>query len=387
MEALKSLTNFTDKFYEQILNEAHGQWENVFLSPFNIYTALGMVLSGSGNNTKAEMTKAMQLSDCLEHDQVHHEIAQLLNDCSKPSEGVNIILANRLFVAQNVRIKEQFKTNLKTYYDAPTEHVAFETDIEGSRNRINQWVSEQTKGQIQELLSPGSLTKDTSAVVTATTYFKGLWNMCFPEDNSHTSEFYELSGSKMSVKLMYNESYFDMVSLPHLRSRAAKIPFKDPKFTLLIILPDANDGLPDLLDSMYEHGGVSSILSTSFQNTKMRLYLPKFRLREGYAIKLKDHLRKLGINDAFCPLSADFSNVSDSDRMCISDVMHKAVFEVDEKGAVAAAATTIITVKCAAVKPYKPVPEFRVDHPFFISIVWNNCLPIFLGHITSPLND
>ncbi|VDO98883.1 unnamed protein product [Schistosoma mattheei] len=167
-----------------------------------------MVLSGSGNNTKAEMTKAMQLSDCLEHDQVHHEIAQLLNDCSKPSEGVNIILANRLFVAQN---------------------VAFETDIEGSRNRINQWVSEQTKGQIQELLSPGSLTKDTSAVVTATTYFKGLWNMCFPEDNSHTSEFYELSGSKMSVKLMYNESYFDMVSLPHLRSRAAKIPFKDPK--------------------------------------------------------------------------------------------------------------------------------------------------------------
>lgn len=103
-----------------------------------------------------------------------------------------------------------------------------------------------------------------------------------------------------------------------------------PRFTLLIILPDANDGLPDLLDSMYKHGGVSSILSTSFQNTKMRLYLPKFRLREGYAIKLKDHLRKLGINDAFCPLSADFSNVSDSDRMCISDVMHKAVFEVSQ---------------------------------------------------------
>ena len=163
-----------------------GQWENTFLSPFNIYTALGMVLSGSENNTKAEMIRAMQLSDCLEHDQVHCEIAQLLNDCSKPSKGVEIILANRLFVAQNVRIKEQFKANLKTNYNAPTEHVsscyslpifcvkvAFETDIEGSRNRINQWVSEQTKGQIQELISPGSLTNDTSAVVTATTYFKG----------------------------------------------------------------------------------------------------------------------------------------------------------------------------------------------------------------------
>ncbi|CAI2731831.1 unnamed protein product [Schistosoma spindalis] len=386
MGALKSLTNFTDRFYEQILNETHGQWENVFLSPFNIYTALGMVLSGSKNNTKAEMIKAMQLSDCSEHDQVHCEIAQLLNDCSEPSEGVDIILANRLFVAQNVRIKEQFKTNLKTYYDAPTEHVAFETDIEGSRNRINQWVSEQTKGQIQELLSPGSLTNDTSAVVTATTYFKGLWNVSFPEDNSHTSEFYALNGPKMSVKLMYNESYFNMISLPHLKSHAVKIPFKNPKFTLLIILPDENDGLPDLLNSMYKHGGISSILSTSFQNTKLQLYMPKFKLREGDAIKLKDHLQKLGITDAFCPFSADFSNVSDSDRMCISDVMHKAIFEVDEKGAVAAAATAIPMVKCTAVRSYKPVPKFRIDHPFFISIVWNNSLPIFLGHITSPLD-
>ncbi|CAH8619331.1 unnamed protein product [Schistosoma rodhaini] len=386
MEASKSLTSFTDRFYEQILNESHGQWENTFLSPFNIYTALGMVLSGSENNTKAEMIKAMQLSDRLEHDQVHCEIAQLLNDCSKPSKGVEIILANRLFVAQNVRIKEQFKANLKTNYNAPTEHVAFETDIEGSRNRINQWVSEQTKGQIQELLSCGSLTNDTSAVVTATTYFKGMWNLSFPEDNSHTSEFYELNGSKLSVKLMHNESYFNMASLPHLKSRAVKIPFKNPKFTLLVILPDVNNGLPDLLNSMYKHGGISSILSSSFQTTELKLYLPKFKLREGRALKLKNHLRKLGINDAFCPLSADFSNVSDSDRMFISDVMHKAIFEVDEKGAVAAAATATQMVRCTAFISHKPVPEFRVNHPFFISIIWNDSLPIFLGHVTSPLN-
>ncbi|VDP55949.1 unnamed protein product, partial [Schistosoma margrebowiei] len=115
---------------------------------------------------------------------------------------------------------------------------------------------------------------------------------------------------------------------------ASLIPFFSnnwlSRFTLLIVLPDANDGLPDLLDSMYKHGGISSILSTSFENTKLRLYLPKFKLREGNAIKLKDHLQKLGINDAFCDLSADFSNISDSDRLFISDVIHKAIFEVSQ---------------------------------------------------------
>ncbi|CAH8645728.1 unnamed protein product [Schistosoma rodhaini] len=213
-----------------------------------------------------------------------------------------------------------------------------------------------------------------------------MWNLSFPDDNTHTSEFYELNGSKMSVKLMHKESYFNMASLPHLKSRAVKIPFKNPKFTLLVVLPDVNNGLPDLLNSMYKHGGISSILSSSFQNTKLQLYLPKFKLREGRALKLKDHLRKLGINDAFCPLSADFSNVSNSYRMFISYVMHKAIFEVDEKGAVAAAATATQMVRCTAFISHKPVPEFRVNHPFFISIIWNDSLPIFLGHVTSPLN-
>ncbi|VDQ15795.1 unnamed protein product [Trichobilharzia regenti] len=63
------------------------------------------------------------------------------------------------------------------------------------------------------------------------------------------------------------------------------------------------------------------------------------------------------------------------------------VLQVDEKGAVAAAGTAIqISVMSIAV-PIKHVPIFRVDHPFFISIVWNNSVPLFMGHITEPKED
>lgn len=51
--------------------------------------------------------------------------------------------------------------------------MTFQTDIECARKRINKWVSEQTNGKIQQLLSPGSLKEDTRVVVLATTYFKG----------------------------------------------------------------------------------------------------------------------------------------------------------------------------------------------------------------------
>nr|CAX69453.1 Serpin B6 (Placental thrombin inhibitor) [Schistosoma japonicum] len=387
MAALQSLTNFTDKFYEQMLKEIHGHWINTFLSPFNIYTAIAMVLCGSDNNTKAEMIRAMELSDCLEHAEVHSGIGALLKDCCKSDEGVEIILGNKLFAEQSVSIKERFKNDLKRYYDASAENMPFQLDPISSRLQINQWVSEQTKGKIQELLSPDSITQDTSVVVTATTYFKGMWKLPFPEYNSHVSEFHKLDGSNINVKLMFNEANFNLTSLPHLQSRAIKIPFKNPKFTLLVVLPDANNGLPDLLKLMYKKGGISSLLSNNFVNTKLKLYLPKFKLKEANALNLKNHLLKLGMIDAFCSVSADFRNISDSDKLFISDVMHKAILEVDEEGAVAASASATVMYMCSAIRSHQPVPEFRIDHPFFISIIWNDCLPLFLGHVVAPMNE
>lgn len=60
--------------------------------------------------------------------------------------------------------------------------------------------------------------------------------------------------------------------------------------------------------------------------------------------------------------------------------------QIDEEGVVAAAATLCIFAGCA-LNSSKPVVEFRVDHSFFVSIIWNNTLPIFLGHVTTPVND
>ncbi|CAH8864137.1 unnamed protein product [Trichobilharzia szidati] len=388
MNILTSFASFANNFYCNMLGKCPEKLENTFFSPFNIYTALGMVLSGCEKNTKVEIEKVMQLCGSLNYTETHDSIRDLLERCSLAEVGVEMILGNKLFTTVHAGVKENFKQNLAGYYSAETEHVPFETDPEGCRKRINQWVSEKTKGKIEELLPFGSVAADTSIVVTATTYFKGEWQSAFPEFKSHDSDFHKLDGSKMTVKLMFTESSFNIITLPHLNSRAVKIPFKDPMFALLVILPDANDGLPNLLRSLSKGNTLSSIISSNdFEGTKLKLYLPRFKLKEGSSVSVKKILQGMGINDAFCPSSADFTGISESCRLCVSDVLHKAILEVDEKGAVAAAGTAIqISVMSIAI-PIEHVPIFRVDHPFFISIVWNNSVPLFMGHITEPKED
>lgn len=101
-----------------------GHFENTFLSPFNIYTALGMILSGSEMNTKTEIMKMMHLSTCLEHHTIHHGISGLLFNCAERGEGVEIMFGNGLFTAEDVDVKKDYENTLKSYYNAQTESVS-----------------------------------------------------------------------------------------------------------------------------------------------------------------------------------------------------------------------------------------------------------------------
>ncbi|VDP84395.1 unnamed protein product [Schistosoma mattheei] len=152
----------------------------------------------------------------------------------------------------------------------------------------------------------------------------------------------------------------------------------------MVVLPNTNDGLPDLLKSLCKDKGISSILSSNFTDTSIHLYLPKFKLKEGSAISLVGYLQKMGMREAFCPGSANFTNMSESSNFCIGDILHKAILEVDERGAVAAAATSVEVINLSLCESEEPDEEFRVDHPFFISIIWNNTVPVFLGHVVAP---
>ncbi|GFT20793.1 serpin I2 [Nephila pilipes] len=111
------------------------------------------------------------------------------------------------------------------------------------------------------------------------------------------------------------------------------------------------------------------------QETKVDVALPKFRLE--YEKSLKECFQQLGINKIFCS-GAQLGNISSSENILVSDIIHKAVVLVNEEGSEAAASTAVEVVAYCMVFN----PEFFVDHPFLF-VIYNtkNNLILFMGRV------
>ena len=82
--------------------------------------------------------------------------------------------------------------------------------------------------------------------------------------------------------------------------------------------------------------------------------------------------------------SADFSGMTGKKDIEISDVIHKAFVDVNEKGTEAAAATAMRIGTRTAV-PVAPRKVFRADHPFvFVIRDEKSGAFLFMGRLMAP---
>jgi len=102
--------------------------------------------------------------------------------------------------------------------------------------------------------------------------------------------------------------------------------------------------------------------------------MPKFDFETG--VDAIPPLQSLGMLSAFG--NADFSGISKSMGLFISDVLHKATITVDEKGTEAAAATMVAM--------QESVPgELVIDRPFLFAIRHEPSGSIlFMGRVLQP---
>jgi serpin B len=109
------------------------------------------------------------------------------------------------------------------------------------------------------------------------------------------------------------------------------------------------------------------------------LAMPKWEVESQFS--LPEALKKLGMRDAFTA-QADFSGMTGSPDLFISDVLHKAFVSVDEKGTEAAAATAVIMKLTSA--PMNPV-QVSLDRPFIYLIrdIETGSI-LFMGRVLDP---
>jgi serpin B len=110
--------------------------------------------------------------------------------------------------------------------------------------------------------------------------------------------------------------------------------------------------------------------------------MPKFKFETKYF--MADDLKAMGMPTAFDSTKADFTGMSPTGELYISQVIHQTFVEVSETGTEAAAATAVGMAGSAGPAPEPKV--FTADHPFIFFIQEKATGSIlFMGRVANPL--
>lgn len=348
--------------------------QNLMFSPLSVSTALGMTYAGARGANAAEMARVLHLDGL--GDAAHAGFGGILGDLNTPREGYQLSVANRLFGQRGYPFKAEFLDRLSGDYAAPLEELDFLRQPEASRLHINDWVEDQTRDKIQDLLPDGSISEDVRLVLANALYFKGPWKYRFDEQATHDQSFYLPDQSVAQVPTMYQRAHFGYGRFDGYQM--LEMPYAGDDLSMVVLLPEERGGLAELEASLTPQtfdAGVAAL-----RRQQVDVFLPKFTFRD--EAQLGAPLRELGMRQAF--RDGDFTGIAD-DALAISEVFHKTFIEVNESGTEAAAATAVVIVAMSHSVNPPPPPVFRADHPFLFALRDRHTgAVLFLGRMADP---
>jgi serpin B len=373
---------------------------NALLSPYSIQAALAMTYAGAAGDTRTQMAKVLHYpaDEATLHpsftalQQALEEVAKTTAERAKnaketggPGEPVVLTVANRLFGQQGYEFRQPFLDLVKASYSAPLQMMDFIGHADQERLKINGWVEDQTHKRIRDLIPAKGLTEDTRMVLVNAIYMKAPWANEFPERATKPLPFQVKGGEAVNVPTMSRTGHMGYGKQDGYQ--VVTVPYFGNDLQLLVMLPDAKDGLAAM-----EARLTPEILGRSANpgTAELNLYLPKFKI-EPPLFKLGKVLCALGMPGAFDQPkgSANFDRMAPrkpDDYLYISEVFHKTFLALDEKGTEAAAATAVVMMAATSAMIEKPRPiEVRVDRPFLFAIQHRPsgaCL--FVGRVTDP---
>lgn len=338
---------------------------NLFFSPFSISSALSMTYAGAEGDTEVQMADVLgvEVGEQAWHTNMGALFADLDGDHNR---GYTLHLANAVWGQQGVPFISGFTDLMDEVYGAPLQQQNFRSDPNGALDEINGWVADQTRDHIPELFSSGDIDDLTRLVLVNAVYFEADWTAGFDEQGTEDAEFWVTADDAVDVPMMTLNA--DLGLAYGDGAAVIELPYVDDEVSMLVILPDARDGLAELEQNLTLEQLDDWIAMLAVQ--EVDVYLPRFELSE--ELPLTELLLELGMTDAFDDEIADFTGMADRCDMeggnyHISKTRHKATVQVDEAGTTATAATGVAVSTTTSVGPSGPA-RFEADHPFLFLI-------------------
>ena len=378
---IKNLVDGNNAFALDMYNALRSENGNLILSPYSMSLALAMTYAGARGDTEAQMAQVLHFAPQNElhpsFNALDLELEKKPINLDKDQEPMQLNIANAVWAEKTFTFLPEFLDTVAVNYGAGIGLADFKNNPNQERVTINNWVSDQTKEKIKDLLPENSVSTDTRMVLVNAVYFKADWLTKFEADSTSDVPFNLLDGTQVNAKTMHN----GFSDLPYMQGdgyQAVELAYAGNTSAMDIIVPDA--GNFEAFDSSFDQGVLNETIN-GMQPSYVMLGLPKFEFTKDF--NLSDALKGLGMTDAFDANIADFSGMTGKKDLFIGNVIHKAFVAVDEEGTEAAAATAVI-MEAATARMYDV--NLQIDRPFiFVIRDTVNGQILFIGRVLNPV--
>lgn len=372
--------DFVWKMSRQFLKNAGT--ENRVYSPLNIYMALSILAEITDHSTRQEILSLLAV-DTIEDLRTKTSALWNANYCN--DGAVTSILANSLWLNQNIRFKKPVMDTLASIYYTSSYQGKM-----GSRKfnlALQNWLNEQTGGLLKEQTEGVELNDSIVLALASTIYFQAKWADEFWKEETKKEIFHAKDGDK-TCKFMHQRSSQTYFWGKNFSAIAKSL---EGSGYMWLILPDEGVSIEELLlenemtELFYmESKRAQEYSEKEWKNKKylmVNISMPKFDVSSD--INLIDGLKELGITEIFDDKISDFSPITNDNGIYISQISHAARVMTDEEGCMAAAYTAML-VSGEGMPPGKEV-DFVLDRPFLFIITGTDNTELFAGVVNQPI--
>jgi len=346
-----------DNYFDFSFLKNENNNKNIIYSPMSIKYILNMLKEGAVDNT-------------------YDEVNNVIGNSNLPNylSFDTLLLTNGLFIRNPYYeyLKPEYKNTLKEKYNAEVVPDDFK-----SIQNVNQWIYYKTLGIINNLLSEDTIKDpDLLMIIINALLIDMEWDFQFDYKKTNGYTFFMANGEEKEVTMMNNFN-IKSNSVAYYKDDDKTVLTMDSKdyngtqFEFMVIMPNEN------LNAYIENVSKEHISEIDKKITLssdipygIDVKIPKFKFN--YILKLKQGLKKLGINDAFNKDNANFSKMTyfnELDRnLFVSDALHKVDIKFNEDGVKVAEVTIQNTKPVGTFIPLGGHIYIIIDKPFMFII-------------------